>query len=452
MATLESHNDRHASPRTHDRPVRRSNRVTTSPIVPAGTDDKDAEADEQHCLARFRSVEIGVHRSLAAATDISVVAEVLGTIAGALGGVHAELWLANDRSDSVLHPIATWTDAGHDGRIRTPNVLSCGVGLAGTACRTGEPVWSADLGLDKPLLSPGTVSTGRLAAAVAVPVRGGRHAIGALVVLAGAPWPYDASAVDLLTGAAAHMGEFLQRRRAEALVRELDRAKDEYIALVGHELRTPLTSIVSFTDLIADLPDDTTLGECRDLLNVVRQHGNGLRGIVEDLLDLAALDTDQVQPVFGPVDLADVVRAGVAEIGRTAAAQGVELHVELSERLTIQGANDRLRQLVGNLIGNAVKYSPDGGRVTVTLTAADGFADLTVTDTGIGIPDAEREHVFRRFYRSTRARDRGIPGTGLGLALSRTIAELHHGTITLLPHPDSRRDTGTAVVVRLPLP
>jgi signal transduction histidine kinase len=293
MATLESHNDRHASPRTHDRPVRRSNRVTTSPIVPAGTDDKDAEADEQHCLVRFRSVEIGVHRSLAAATDISVVAEVLGTIAGALGGVHAELWLANDRSDSVLHPIATWTDAGHDGRIRTPNVLSCGVGLAGTACRTGEPVWSADLGLDKPLLSPGTVSTGRLAAAVAVPVRGGRHAIGALVVLAGAPWPYDASAVDLLTGAAAHMGEFLQRRRAEALVRELDRAKDEYIALVGHELRTPLTSIVSFTDLIADLPDDTTLGECRDLLNVVRQHGNGLRGIVEDLLDLGRRRRDR---------------------------------------------------------------------------------------------------------------------------------------------------------------
>ena len=316
MATLQSRHDRRTSPSAPGRSNHSANPAPDQAVTQAAE-----PGTAQHRLARFRAVEIAVHRSLAVATDMSVVAEVLGTVAGALGGVHAELWLANDRSDSVLHPVATWTGTEHGGRIHVPNAIACGAGLAGTACRTGEPVWSADLGQDPRPLSAETAAAGRLAAAVATPVRGGRHAIGALTVLAATPWPYDASAIDLLTGAAAHMGEFLQRRRAEALVLELDRAKDEYIALVGHELRTPLTSILSYTELIADLPDHTPLGEHRGLLDVVRQHGNHLRGSVEDLLDLAALDTGRLPPVLGPVDLRGVVRTCVSAFGPAAAAQ-----------------------------------------------------------------------------------------------------------------------------------
>jgi signal transduction histidine kinase len=103
--------------------------------------------------------------------------------------------------------------------------------------------------------------------------------------------------------------------------------------------------------------------------------------------------------------------------------------------------------VVDNLLGNAVKYSPDGGRISVRLRPVGGSAELTVSDTGIGVSDEEREQMFTRLYRSTRARDRAIPGTGLGLALSRAVVERHHGTIELASHDGP----GTTILVRLPL-
>ena len=122
--------------------------------------------------------------------------------------------------------------------------------------------------------------------------------------------------------------------------------------------------------------------------------------------------------------------------------------VELPERLELYADPHRLRQVADNLIGNAVKYTPAGGRITVTA-GTDATAQKitwTVVDTGIGIPAAERPRLFRRFYRASTALDRRIPGTGLGLVIIRTIIEHHHGTITLADH----RGPGTTFVVELP--
>jgi signal transduction histidine kinase len=113
----------------------------------------------------------------------------------------------------------------------------------------------------------------------------------------------------------------------------------------------------------------------------------------------------------------------------------------------LPGDRRRLQQIVDNLLGNAVKYSPDGGRISVTLKPVGGAAELSVSDTGIGVAPEDREKLFSRLYRSSMVRDKAIPGTGLGLALSRAVVHRHHGTIELTDH----EGPGTTVLVRLPL-
>jgi signal transduction histidine kinase len=360
------------------------------------------------------------------------------------------VWLDHDRGDDLLHPVATWTAPEHDAVVRVPAALPSGAGLAGSSCQAGEAIWVPDAGVDPRPLSAASAAAGHLGAGLAVPIRCGERSVGALTLFTAAAKPREDSCVALITVIAAHIGEFVQRRRAEHLATQLTQARDEYVALVGHELRTPLTSIAAYTDLIGDSADDTPLRDLRGLLDVIHRNSTQLRGIVDDLLDLAALDAGHAAVPAETFDLAALVRHAVDELAPAAAARRLGVHVGAPPRLPFTGVEQRLRQLVDNLLSNAVNYSPDGGEVTVTLGVVHDPApavELTVSDTGIGIPADEREHVFRRFYRSTRARDRGIPGTGLGLALCRIVTDLHHGTIAIT---GTDGNEGTTFLVRLP--
>jgi len=148
-----------------------------------------------------------------------------------------------------------------------------------------------------------------------------------------------------------------------------------------------------------------------------------------------------------PVDLADLVRESVDCTRAAIDGTPLALVADLPDELILPGDRRRLRQIIDNLLGNAVKYSPDGGRITVTLRPAGRTAELAVSDTGIGVTPEEREKLFTRMYRSSMVRDRAIPGTGLGLALSRAVVQRHHGTIQMVDH----EGPGTTVLVRLPL-
>ncbi len=405
------------------------------------------EAGEERRAQRYRDAELGVHRALATAPDRTAAGPaILEALAVTLNCVHAELWLDDDVADTVLRPAATWTHPEHTGTVPVPATLGCGAGLAGTACGTGRPLWVPDVVRDPWPLSAETTHAGALGAALGVPIRSGEHIVGALTVFTAHARPRDEHCIALMARIAAHVAEFLQRHRADDLARQLANAKDEYIALVGHELRTPLTSISAYTDLIREADDATPLAELRDLLDVVHRNSTQLRGIVDDLLDLAALDSGHAPLQVAAVDLAALVHHTVAAATPAAATQQVRMHVAAPEHLSITGVEQRLRQLVDNLISNAVKYSPDGGDVDVRLTDTGTGVTLVVADHGIGIPADERADVFRRFYRSTRARDRGIPGTGLGLALCRIVADLHHGSIAIKPTASG----GTSVEVHLP--
>jgi signal transduction histidine kinase/PAS domain-containing protein len=401
---------------------------------------------QQYRTDRFRDAELAVHRAFVTCTDTAdAAAAAVRAVGGALDWAHAELWLADDLSD-VLRPIATWTSPLHPAPVHVPASISRGFGIAGTAWDQQQPVWIPDLTADPSPAAADLVTASRLGAALAVPVRGGDQALGALAVFARTAEGKDATCVTLVAGIAAQVGAFLQRRRADGLHRQLVQSKDEYIALVGHELRTPLTSVSANTELLRETDGATPFEEVRDLVEAIHRNNAHLLTIVDELLDLAGLDSGYTRLRREPVDLAALVRERVD----AARATGAVIEAGLPDRLVVAGDAPRLRQLVDKVLNNAVKYSPDGGRVDVTLTGIDGVAELVVTDTGIGIPAAERERIFHRFHRSSRARSHGIAGTGLGMALCRTIIERHHGTITVSAPGDSD-GSGTRVTVRLPI-
>jgi signal transduction histidine kinase len=225
----------------------------------------------------------------------------------------------------------------------------------------------------------------------------------------------------------------------------LDQMKDDFIASVSHEFRTPLTSIRGYAELLqeANLP-----AEHRDFVNVIDRNSARLAGLVEDLLLMA-----QIQSGGLPLDLDEVVlnhliaRAGEAA-KPFAASKCIDLDIDTEpELVTAQADAERLGQVLDNLVSNAIKYTPDGGGVSIKMTHTGDTATIAVSDTGIGIPEDEQAQMFSRFFRSSNARHSGIEGSGLGLAITRGIVEAHGGTIGF----DSVEGVGTTFRLTVPL-
>ncbi|MFI1996180.1 ATP-binding protein [Actinoplanes sp. NPDC020271] len=403
------------------------------------------DVTSDHHQLQYEKCKAEVLQALVHAPDVQHAGRaVLRSVSTCLDWPYLRLWLVDEVTDR-LRPEVTHT-AGGALDIPFPPSLNRGQGLAGRCWQTGELVWVPDIHAgDSPVL-PLVRSTGYRAAG-AVPVLSAEQVVGVLTFFTpGRQDPEPALAV-LLTGIAGLLGAYLERRRSDELQNQLAASIGEYIALVGHELRTPLTSIATYTDLIAESGDDTTIGEVRDLLAVIERNNARLRTLVERLLDLSALESGHAGLTVGTVDVSAVLRAAVATVIADSGEPADRIRTDLPDRLQISGDQARLRQVAENLIGNAVKYSPAGSAVTVTLTAEEDAAVLTVTDAGMGIPEGERNRLFARLYRATNARHSGIPGAGLGLALSRAIVELHRGTITLTAGDAG----GTIATVRLPL-
>jgi signal transduction histidine kinase len=243
--------------------------------------------------------------------------------------------------------------------------------------------------------------------------------------------------------AEAETAQRLLARQNERLL-ELDELKDEFISLVSHELRTPLTSIRGYLELLldGDLND-----EQQSYLGIIDRNSNRLLGLVSDLLLLTQIEAGELVFDFGPVDLEDVVQECLETSSPTAEAGAIQLVMSTERVPLVRGHRVRLVQVVDNLISNALKFTPSGGRVDVRLSAVDGAAMIEVEDTGLGISDNEQQQLFERFFRSSQARKNQIPGSGLGLTISKAIVERHGGRIEL----ESSEGVGTTVRIRLPL-
>ncbi|GAA3391506.1 PAS domain-containing sensor histidine kinase [Cryptosporangium minutisporangium] len=223
-------------------------------------------------------------------------------------------------------------------------------------------------------------------------------------------------------------------------------AKNEFVASVSHELRSPLTSVVTFSNLLAQ-PDWGELDdEQRQFIEVIQRNADRLLRLIEDLLLLSRLEARTLQFVPSRVILPDLVRAAVAERAPIAQAADITLKAEVSGDSVMSCDELRVNQVLGNLIGNALKFTPPGGLVTVRChPAADGWR-LSVTDSGIGIPAEDLDRIFEAFHRASNVEKHSHPGTGLGLVISKAIVERHGGLMEIT----SELGRGTTVTVWLP--
>ncbi len=230
-------------------------------------------------------------------------------------------------------------------------------------------------------------------------------------------------------------------------LRELDRLKDEFIALVSHELRTPLTSIRGYTELLLDGEAGKLTGDQRQFLGVVERNAHRLLHLVGDLLFLAQVEAGKLVLDLGALDLGNVASESVETARPQAEAKGITLTLATGPVPLIAGDRARIAQLLDNLVSNAIKFTPEGGRVDVRVRALKKQAVLEVRDSGMGIPAGEQEFLFQRFFRTSTATEQAIQGTGLGLAISKAIVEAHSGRITVA----SEEGEGTTFQVSLPL-
>jgi PAS domain S-box-containing protein len=216
------------------------------------------------------------------------------------------------------------------------------------------------------------------------------------------------------------------QRGANANLEKLDRTKTEFLSIVSHEFRTALTGIQGFSELIRDGGLETD--EVRAYGGYIFNDADRINRLISDMLDLDRMESGRMTMRSGDVDINEVLSEALARAGTSTAT--VEFKADFDPRLPIvAGDRDRLTQVVSNLVNNAVKYSPDGGMVTLSTRSEGGFALISVTDTGLGIPPDEIGHVFERFRRVRSGAAQSIPGTGLGLTIVKQIVEMHGGKI-----------------------
>jgi PAS domain S-box-containing protein len=235
----------------------------------------------------------------------------------------------------------------------------------------------------------------------------------------------------------------LERAQNEKL-RDLDMMKDEFVALVSHELRTPLTAIQGYTELVLDGTAGEVNDEQRAMLTAVDRSSKRLFRLINDLLFVAQVNAGKMNVAIEDVDLAAVAREAIADALPRAVAAEVSLEFESVLTPTVRADRVRLGQVFDNLISNAIKFTPAGGRVGLTISMAGDEAIVVVTDSGMGMSSEDQQRLFTRFFRTKTAAK--IQGTGLGLSITKAIVDAHHGSISV----ESEVGSGTSFTFTMP--
>lgn len=228
-------------------------------------------------------------------------------------------------------------------------------------------------------------------------------------------------------------------------IRRLEKMRSEFVANVSHELKTPITSVKGFAETLLDgAMEDEEL--CRSFLTIIYDESDRLHRLINDILNLSKIEQHRVPLHIEQVNVTEAIFGTVELVKEEAAKKDIQIIFPEDRDIWIQGEKDRIQQIILNLISNAISYTGEKGKVTVTLTERTDEIELKIADTGIGISRMELPRIFERFYRVDKARSRDSGGTGLGLAIVKHLVDSHHGTIKA----ESEEGVGTVFIVTLP--
>lgn len=241
-------------------------------------------------------------------------------------------------------------------------------------------------------------------------------------------------------------------------IRRLERMRTEFVANVSHELRTPITAVKGFAEtLLAGAIEDKETA--RSFLQIINDESDRLSRLIEDTLALSKIESKRISLQYAPIRLAPFIDSTVEMVRQEADKRSIAIERRVDGDLYMEADEDRLRQILINLLSNAIHYTPEGGHVQLTVetfvassgteevTADDEKVRITVQDTGIGIPRKDLPRIFERFYRVDKARSRSSGGTGLGLSIVKHLVELHRGTIRV----ESTVGVGSSFIIELPV-
>jgi signal transduction histidine kinase/integral membrane sensor domain MASE1/ActR/RegA family two-component response regulator len=390
-----------------------------------------------------------IARSISASLDIDTVLQRIADGARALcESDTAAIFLRDERSDAMVprYRVGPWLAAYDAFRIRA------GEGLGGLAMQSRRPLRTSSYPTDPRVhasMRAIAAQTGTVALMV-VPILIAEHVVGLLYLSNRSAREFgdddEAVSVRLAEQAAIAIRNaqlFAREGAARAEAEAANRSKDEFLAMLSHELRNPLGAISSAVHVLERVADPGLAARARAIIARQAQH---LGRLVDDLLDVSRATTGKISLQHDVVDLAGVVERAAAGLTarHTAGTHDISLAVP---PVRVLGDAVRLEQVVSNLLDNALKYTPPGGRVAVTVRDEDGAAVLTVDDNGVGIAPDLLPHVFDLFVQADRSLDRAAGGLGIGLTLVRQIVELHGGTVEAASAGVGR---GSRFTVRLP--
>ena len=393
-----------------------------------------SRSDVHSRLARSEYV-LEISRTLNSTLDLPSLLELIIGAAQKLTGTEASSILLTDPKTGELYfeaVISTKKEAVK--RVIVPRES-----VAGWVAREGRAQVINDVSQD-PRFSPSTdqESGFQTRALIALPLQVKGRTIGVLEVVNRIDHSaFDEEDVHVLSSLAAHAAVAITNAR---LFQQSD-----LISEMVHELRTPLTSIVAYSELL--MRDNLNPDQLRSFVTTINQEASRLTHMINDFLDLARLQSGRIRMAHQPVDIGELVRECCAVMQPQADQRTVRLEAEITGELpALQGDRNRLKQVVMNLISNAIKYNRPEGRVSAEARDVDGCIQLIIADTGRGIPEKDLPHIFDKFYRVADS-EGWASGTGLGLSITREIVEAHGGRIDV----ESQVGVGTRFKLILPL-
>jgi PAS domain S-box-containing protein len=375
------------------------------------------------------------------------------------------LWRV-DRAANVLRSVeichATELQTPEFDRLTRTFTLEKGVGLPGRIWASGEPAWIDNLVADSNFPRAPVATREGLHGAFGFPIKLGEDVLGVVEFFSPEVRKPDDELLKLVAGIGGQIGQFTERKRAEERLAELldseraargeaekaNRLKDEFLATLSHELRTPLNAVIGWARMLQSgrLDQDSA----RHALKVIERNAWAQKQIIEDILDVSRVITGKLQLNLTPVDLVTIVDAALDAVRPAMEAKEIKIETLIDSSLRlVSGDPDRLQQVIWNVLSNAAKFTPAGGKVEIAVGYNNAHVEIKVKDTGPGIDPTFLPHVFERFRQADGSTTRTHGGLGLGLAIVRHLVELHGGTIGV----DNRTDgPGAIFTIRLPLP